>query len=77
MTLIQTILSNIFNVDSVWSIVARAVLWFGVALVIIISTSNPNPNRSMKELKTNLGMFLMFLVLSTGLIYLLFGFSLS
>ena len=68
---------NFFNVESVWSIIFRALLWFGVAMVIIITTANPRPERSLKHLKSNLGMFFMFITLGGGLIYLLFGFTLS
>jgi hypothetical protein len=64
-----------FAADSIWSIVLRGAVWFIIALVIIISADNPNPEKSLKTLKSNLGFFLMFIILSGGLIYLLFGFN--
>ena len=71
----EPILEAIFAIDSFWSIVARGVLWFFVAVIIILSTDKPNPEQSLKDLKANLGFFILFLLLSGGLIYLLFGFS--
>jgi hypothetical protein len=63
-----------FKIDSIWSIVLRGGIWFAIALVIIVSTDVSNPNRTTQSVKTNLGFFLLFLVLSGGLMYLLFGF---
>lgn len=75
MQILSEIAASLFKVDSIWSVVLRAVVWFAIALVIIISTDVANPERSQRNLKTNLGFLLLFLVLSTGLIYLLFGFA--
>ena len=75
MDIIQNILSSIFRVDSIWSVVARAVVWFIVAAVVIISVDNPNQEKSMRNLKSNLGFLIMFLMLSGGLVYLLFGYQ--
>jgi hypothetical protein len=75
MDILQNILVSIFRVDSIWSVVARAVVWFVVATVIIISTDNPDPDKSLKNIKSNLGFIAMFLVLSGGLIFLLFGYQ--
>jgi hypothetical protein len=75
MDIIQNILSSIFRVDSIWSVVARAVIWFVVATVVIISVDNPNQEKSMKNLKSNLGFLIMFLMLSGGLVFLLFGYQ--
>ncbi len=72
---LQTFIESIFSATSIWSVVARGVLWFVVAAVIIVSTDQPDPQKSLKNLKSNLGFFLIFLVLSSGLVYLLFGFS--
>jgi hypothetical protein len=66
---------SLFAVDSIWSVVFRAGIWFAIALVIIVSTDVANPQKSTKSLKSNLGFFLLFLVVSGGLIYLLFGFT--
>ncbi len=65
----------LFAADSIWSVVFRGLLWFVVAVVILISLDNPDTDRSMSNLKANLGFLLMFLVLSGGLIYLIFGFD--
>lgn len=75
MDILQNILGSIFRVDSIWSVVARAVVWFIVATVVIISVDNPDSEKSMKNLKSNLGFAAMFLVLSGGLVYLLFGYQ--
>jgi hypothetical protein len=72
---IASIFQKIFAVDSIWSIILRGGIWFVIAIVILISVDNPNPQQSMEKLKSNLGFFLMFLVLFGGLVYLLFGFS--
>lgn len=73
MELIREIVIQAFSVNSIWSVVLRAVVWAIIALVIIINSDQPDPEKSMKNLKSNLGFFLMFLMLSGGLIYLLFG----
>ncbi len=70
----REIFLSFFKIDSVWSVVFRAAIWFGLAIVIIISTDVANPEKSSRTLKSNLGFFLLFLVVSTGLMYLLFGF---
>lgn len=69
------IVQQAFAVDSIWSVVTRGLIWLGIALVIIVSMDRPDPDQSIKDLKSNLGFFLMFLFLSGGLIYLLFGFT--
>jgi len=71
----QEILNLLFRADSIWSIVLRGALWLAIALVIIISTDNPDPDKSIKNLKANLGFFFFFVILSGTLIYLLFGFQ--
>ncbi len=70
----RSIIQSVVAVDSIWSVVFRGALWLLISLVIIISTDAPNPERSLKNLKSNLGFFLLFLILSGGLIYLLFGY---
>lgn len=71
---ISNFLQSIFSVNSSWSIVARASLWFVVALIIIASTDTSGLRQAQSNLRANLGGFLLFLVLCGGLIYLLFGF---
>lgn len=75
MDILENILSSIFRVDSIWSVVARGVVWFAVATIVIISVDNPDTDKSLKNLKSNLGFAAMFLVLSGGLVYLLFGYQ--
>ncbi|HCR81021.1 MAG: hypothetical protein UY13_C0001G0031 [Candidatus Pacebacteria bacterium GW2011_GWB1_47_8] len=75
MELLQNILHQAFAIDSIWSVVTRGLIWLGIALVIIVSMDKPDPQQSIKDLKSNLGFFLMFLLVGGGLIYLLFGFT--
>jgi len=72
---LQNILHQAFAIDSIWSVVTRGLIWLGIALVIIVSMDKPDPQQSIKDLKSNLGFFLMFLLVGGGLIYLLFGFT--
>ena len=69
------LLKDFFSANSFGLILLRAALWFVVALVIIASTdtsgrSAPNSH----DLKANLGLLMLFIVLAGGLMYLLFGF---
>ena len=72
---VRDVVHSFFVVDSIWSIVFRAAIWFIIALFIIIGTDVADPERSASKMKANLGFLLLFLVLSTGLIYLLFGYT--
>lgn len=76
-TLFNDIVHSLFAVDSIWSVVLRGLLWFVVAIVIIISADVPNARNASKNMKSNLGFLLLFICLSGGLIYLLFGFTAS
>lgn len=71
---LRELVISFFAVDSVWSVVLRGGVWFAIAIVIIISTDVANPSAS-NSLKRNLGFFLLFIMLTAGLIYLLFGFT--
>lgn len=73
MDLIRDLVTKAFAVDSIWSVIIRGIIWIVIAMIIIISVDNPNYDVSSKKLKANLGFFMMFLLLSGGLIYLLFG----
>ena len=75
MEVLREILQKAFAVDSIWSVVTSGAIWLGIALVIIVSMDKPNPDQSLKDLKSNLGFFLMFILLTSGSIYLLFGFT--
>lgn len=68
----RELLMSIFSPTSPYAVVVRAVIWFAVSLVVIASTDSVKQDPT--KLKQNLGMFLLFLVLSSGLMYLLFGF---
>lgn len=72
---IESIIIALFAADSIWSVILRAVIWVVIALVIIISTDKPDPDKGFKDLKSNLGFFMIFLTLSGGLVFLLFGFT--
>jgi len=74
---VQSIIEQAVAVDSIWSIVLRGAIWLIIALIIIVSVDNPNSQVANKKLKANLGFFLMFIILSGGLVYLLFGFGQS
>ncbi|NCQ65435.1 MAG: hypothetical protein GW754_01190 [Candidatus Pacebacteria bacterium] len=75
MEIFKNILESMFRLDSIWSVVIRAVIWFVVAIVVIVSVDNPNSDKSLKDLRSNLGFLVMFIVLSGGLVYLLFGYQ--
>lgn len=72
---LQNLAAALFSANSIWSVVARAALWFIVAGVIIVSTDAPKPELANKKLRTNLGFILLFLVLSGGLMFLLFSYA--
>ena len=71
----ENVLQAIFSVNSIWSVVFRAGIWFVIALIIIASADSADPSDSMSSLKSNLGLFLMFITFSGVLVYLLFGFG--
>lgn len=75
MDILQNILGSIFRVDSIWSVVARGAIWFIFATIVMIVVDNPDPEKSLKNLKSNLGFAVLLLVLSGGLIFLLFGYQ--
>ena len=72
---LQTFVQSLFSVTSIWSVIGRGVLWFVVATVVIVSTDTPDQKKSLTNLKANLGFVVLFLLLSGGLVYLLFGYS--
>ena len=71
---LQNIAQALFSVNSVWSIILRGTIWTVMSLVILVATDNPNIEQSVENVKSYLGFFLIFIVVSTSLIYLLFGF---
>jgi uncharacterized integral membrane protein len=74
---IRELVHQATSVNSIWSIVLRGLIWLIISLIIIISMDHPNTDLANKKLKANLGFFLIFMVLSGGLVYLLFGFAQS
>lgn len=72
---LQNFAVALFSATSIWSVVARAVLWLIVAGVIIFSTDTPKPDMVNKKLRTNLGFVLLFLILSGGLMFMLFSYT--
>jgi hypothetical protein len=71
---LQSIVQGFFQIDSIWSVILRAGIWFAIGIVIIISTDGASSQNSTSNVKKNLGLFFLFLLLSGGLMYLLFGF---
>jgi hypothetical protein len=73
MDTLRTIFEAAFSINNIWWLVIKASIWFAIALIIIIKTDSPDPEKSLKNLKSTLGFFLMFIALTGGLLYLLFG----
>lgn len=71
---LATTLQEFFSVNSVGSILARASIWFLVAIVIIAATDTTNRRQQSRNVKSYLGALMLFLLLCGGLVYLLFGF---
>lgn len=71
----REIVSSLFAINSIWSIVFRGVVWFGIAIVIIVSVDGASSSGDYYKLKSNLGFFFVFLVVSTVLVSLLFGYA--
>lgn len=76
MDILTNLLSKALTVTSIWDVIIRGVVWFIIAIVIIVSVDNSKDGEDAgKNLRSNLGFLLMFLVLSGGLVYLLFGYT--
>ncbi len=73
MSTLQTIFQSLFDLNHIWWLVAKTLLWFIIAIIILIKTDKPDPNKAFKDLKSTLGFFLIFMIVSTGLLYFLFG----
>jgi hypothetical protein len=74
---VRELVISLFAVDSIWSVVLRGGIWLLISMIIIISTDSTKIEQSSAKLKKNLGFLLMFMILSGGMIYLLFGFSVN
>ncbi len=72
---LQTIVTTIADPSSIWSVVARAVIWFILALIIIVSVDSPRTQNIHRSVRRNLGMFLLCVSVGGGLLYLLFSFT--
>lgn len=70
---LRPLVQQLFAVDSVWSIVLRFGVWVIIAITIIVSVDAVRPDQQSKNLKANLGLFLLFLILSGVVLYLIFG----
>lgn len=75
MEFISNLAIALFSVNSVWSIVLRGAIWTFMSILILIATDTPEPEQATQNVRSYLGLFLMFIVVSTSLIYLLFGFA--
>jgi hypothetical protein len=70
---LRAIFSAAFSLDNIWWLVIKASIWFIIAIIIMVKTDSPDAEKSLKDLKSTLGFFLMFTMLTGGLLYLLFG----
>lgn len=75
MEIVSNFVNSIFQVDSIWSVIFRGLIWFVVSVIIIVSVDSPNMDKSLTNMKANLGFFFVFIVLGTGLTMLLFGYK--
>lgn len=73
--MLRAVYQAILEPTNIWSVVARGVIWLVVAVVVMVSVDKPDPDKSLKDLKSNLGFLVIFLVLSGTLMYLLFGYA--
>ena len=74
MEIVSGLLRTLVEVNSIWAVVIRGVVWLVVAAVIVMSTDSPRPHESNNKLRRNLGFILLFLVLSGTLFYMLFSY---
>jgi hypothetical protein len=66
----------LFAVDSIGSIFSRGAIWFGIAIAIIAGVDTyDKKNGEAVGVKTNVGLFVGFLIVGGVLMYLLFGFA--
>lgn len=66
---------TLFIVDSIWSVILQAVLWFVISIVIIVSTDNVDPDTNHQQVRTNLGYLSIFLIVSGLLFFMLFSYA--
>ncbi len=73
MHMFENLAVSIFSVNSIWSVVLRGGIWLVMSLLILMATDNPNPEESTLNVKSYLGFFVLFIIVSSSLLYLLFG----
>ena len=69
----RSVLESLVSVDSVWSIILRVGIWMLIVVTIIVSVDTVGSSKSTRNLKSNLGLFLMFVVLGFVGLWLLFS----
>lgn len=67
-------LTAFLGTNSLGPILLRALLWFAVSIVIIASTDTSDHRRVNRNIKYNLGMLMLFMILCGSLMWMLFGF---
>lgn len=72
---IQQLAYDFFSVTSFWSVVFRALIWIVISVLILIATDQPKPEVGKQNVKSYLGFFLLFMLVSTSMVLLLFGMS--
>ncbi len=72
---VNSFLSMLLTPTSIWSIIMRGVIWLAASIALLVYLGRSDSNQDFKNLKSNLGFFLMFFTLAGGLIYLLFSFT--
>lgn len=66
----------LFAVDSIGSIFTRGLIWFAIALAIIVGVDTYDKHKGEAVgLKSSVGLMVGFLVIGGVLMYLLFGFT--
>lgn len=75
MEIVVGFLRSLFVVDSIWAVMTQAAVWFIISVIIIVSTDNVDPDITHNKIRTNLGYFSIFLILSGLLFFMLFGYT--
>ncbi|HAU98894.1 MAG: hypothetical protein UX04_C0003G0074 [Microgenomates group bacterium GW2011_GWF2_45_18] len=70
----QEIARSLFDPTSIWFFVFQSVVWFGVCIVATVSVATKSTyDTSYHSFKSHMGMFLLFITLTTALIYIMFA----
>ena len=71
----QALLTMLVAPTTTWGIVLRGAIWVVIATVIIVSSNRVSSNIDPTQvIKRRLGSLFMFMILSVGLMYLLFSY---